>query len=130
MLTLKEFAEGDRNFVAVVNGKEVFISTKSDLIPILDYLDSDRTGHDDTVLFDRYIGRAAALLMTMLKPARVCTPVISKGGRAVFEEYGIEFEATETVEYLMGVASDGMCRWEKLAQGKSPSEFHQLVKSR
>lgn len=130
MLTLNEFAQGDRNFVVVVDGKEVFSSTRSDLIPILDYLDSERTGHKDAVLFDRYIGRAAALLMTMLKPAMICTPVISKGGRAVFEEFQIAFEATEMVEYLMGVASDGMCRWEKLAQGKSPSEFHELVKHR
>ena len=129
MQTLSEFTAGDRNFVVVVNGAEVFSSTKSDLLPILDYLDSDRSDHTGAILFDRYIGRAAALLMTILQPAHVYTPVISKGGRAVLEEHGIEFEATETVEYLMGVASDGMCRWEKLSLGKSPAEFHELVRN-
>jgi len=129
MLTLAEFTAGNRNFVVVVNDREVFSSTKSDLQPLLDYLTTDRGTHTNPILFDRYIGRAAALLMTLLEPSKVFTPVISKGGKAALEEYEIPFEIGETVEYLMGVASDGMCRWEKMALGKSPSEFFELLRN-
>ena len=75
-----------------------------------------------------YTGRAAALLMVLIKPAKVYTPIISEGAREVFQQYDIPFETLETVKYLMGVASDGMCQWEKKALGKSPEEFWKMIK--
>ena len=66
--------------------------------------------------------------MAIIKPSKVYTPVISDGGREILDTFGIPFKADRQVKYLMGIASDEMCRWEKMTIGKTPEEFWMMLK--
>jgi len=40
----------------------------------------------------------------------------------------IELESLQTVKYIMDVASEDSCKWEKLVIGKSAEEFWEIVR--
>lgn len=123
MFTRDQFLSSTASLV-VFHGDEIaFESDASDLRPLVTYLGQIEPSGDDVTIFDRYVGRAAALLMTLVEPIKVYTGVISDGGAAVLEQFSIPFEASERVAYLMGVASADMCRWEKAAIGRSAEEL-------
>ena len=123
MFTKDQFLGSTASLVVYHGEEAAFESDASDLRGLVTYLGQTELGRNDVTIFDRYIGRAAALLMTLIKPIKVNTGTISEGGAAVLEEHTIPFEADEKVTYLMGVASEGMCRWEKMAVGKSSEEL-------
>jgi len=126
---LQEFLESGASLVAVQGERIVFRSESNDLRPLPELIIEQDMAEGGLLLFDKYVGRAAALLMTRLRPAKVFAGIISAGGAETLCRFEIEFEAGEEVEYLMGVASDGMCRFEKMALGKSPDEFWTEVTS-
>ncbi|MBU0985286.1 MAG: DUF1893 domain-containing protein [candidate division Zixibacteria bacterium] len=128
MYTLDEFLASGWSLVVYADDDLVYRSKDSDLIPLLDFLDRDRESSLRLTIFDRYIGRAAALLMVLIQPQRVCAGVLSEGGAIVLRENKVPFEAVRQVKYLMDIASEGMCRWEKAAQHRTPEEWWQAVK--
>ncbi len=130
MYTLDEFIDSKWSFVVYHGDRIVFSSQESDLHPLMEYFaHSGPMETADIILFDRYIGRAAALLMTLAKPRHVYTGTISEGGIETLDKASIPFESRERVKWLMGVASKDMCRWEKLALGKTPQDFYDHLKS-
>jgi len=123
MYTFQEFKESSHTAVIIRDGQIVFESDATGIEPLVQFLRKNPDPPPGCIVYDRYIGRAAALLMTLIRPYRVATPVISSGGEAVLSEAGIQFEAEKTVERLMGLASDDMCKWEKASLGKTAEEF-------
>jgi uncharacterized protein DUF1893 len=123
MYTLRQFLDSDLSLVIYKGGQELFNSKASDLEPLVQFLESARPADKGLVVFDRFVGRAAALLISTLEPEKVYTGVISENGAQVLDDASIPFEAHEKAKYLMGLASDDMCRWEKLSLGKSPEQL-------
>jgi len=129
MHTLTKFAKSKWSLVIYKNNKPIFKSQARALKPLIGYLKSSGFKKKQIIVFDQNIGRAAALLLSLVKPIKVYTPLISEGGLKVFEKHEIDFEAKKQIKYLMGAASRDMCQWEKLSQGKTASEFWYLVKN-
>jgi len=127
MYSFDRFIKSSWSLVVLAEGRIIFRSRASAIKPLIRFIRSDLTSSSHLVIFDKYIGRAAALLMVLIKPVRVHTPVISEGGRQVLDKYQIPYEARKQVKYLMGMASDEMCRWEKMAAGKTPEEFLKML---
>ena len=125
-MTLDEFKKSDKSLLILLNDEIMFESKKDALIPLVEFIKSNKP-KENLLIFDKYIGRAAALLMTLLIPIKVYTPIISQFGRQVFEQHQIEFYAEQEVEYLMGVASETMCKWEKLSVGKNAEELFEIL---
>ena len=123
MVTLREFLDSPWSLVVYHGDEDVFRSREKDLHGLVKYLDETDVGSEPIVFFDRYVGRAAAGLMLLRSPARVATGVVSEAGRAMLEEHQVPLLADRTVQYLMNVASDGMCRWEKFSLDKTPNEL-------
>ncbi len=131
MYTLRQFLDSDLSLAIYEGEKELFNSRASDLEPLVQFLEGKTPAGDSLVIFDRYVGRAAALLISRIKPQKVLTGVISENGSQVLDDASIPFEAGERAKYLMGVASEDMCRWEKLSLGKSSEELlSELMKMR
>lgn len=136
MYSFDDFKKSDFSLMILNDNYIIFESKSGALTPLVEFLKSIRflnnpndfsKKNSKIIIYDKYIGRAAALLMTKLNPVKVYTPVISKFGREIFEQYHIDFQADKEVTYLMGIASDDMCRWEKLTVGKSPDEFWAML---
>ena len=123
MMTLAEFLDSKWSLIVFAGETPVFRSDESDLRPLVTYLAGETNADEPLIVFDRYVGRAAGLLFSLIEPVRVCAGVISEAGAATLDRFGIAYEAGQTVKYLMGVASKEMCRWEKLAMGKTAEEL-------
>ncbi len=130
MISLEEFTNMEESLIIYQNKEIIFSSYDSDIIPLIKFLDQKKELSGEVIIFDKYIGRTAGLLMTKTSPSFIYTPIISESAVNLFIEYEIDFEATEIVKYLMGKASNEMCQWEKLAMGKNQDEFYQLVKEK
>jgi hypothetical protein len=128
MHTLEQFADSGISLVILREGQEIFRSQASGLAPLVEYLAMGQEQRDNLTIFDKYVGRAAALLMTLLNPVKVYAGVISEGGAETLEQFLVPYEAGKTVRYLMEVASESMCRWEKVSIGKAPDEFLEEVR--
>ncbi|UCG62579.1 MAG: DUF1893 domain-containing protein [Candidatus Zixiibacteriota bacterium] len=128
MYSFDKFIESKWSLVVLAEDRVVFRSTASAIKPLIRFMKSDYGQYREMLIYDKYIGRAAALLMVLIGPKKVYTPVISEGGQEILTKYGIPFEAQKKVKYLMGVASDEMCRWEKMTIGKSPEAFWDILK--
>jgi len=109
------------------HGRLVFHSREHNVRPVIKLI--DRKLENPLVIYDKYIGRAAALLFSLVRPKRIYTPIISVLGTQTLNQYHIPYTAKKRVSHLMNIASTGTCRWEKLSVGKKPYEFLKLVKS-
>lgn len=130
MISLEEFTNLKESLIIFQNEEIVFSSFDSDIIPLVKFIDQKIKLSGKIIIFDKYVGRAAGLLMTKASPFFVYTPMISENAVNLFIEYEIDFEATKIVKYLMGEASNEMCQWEKLSIGKYPDEFYLLAKEK
>ena len=132
MYNFEQFKNSNLSLVIVCHNEPIFQSDAGAITPLIDFINSEDYNKysGDTgqlIIYDKYIGRAAALLMILINPTKVCTPLISQFGREVFEKYQIVYEADAEVKYLMGVASEDMCHWEKMTVGKTPEEFWTML---
>ena len=130
--TLKEFLDGPDSLAVYDSDRElIFRSQASDLKPLIDLLRTDaaKKSRQCLCVYDRYVGRAAALLITRIQPAKVLTGVISEGGTETLATHEIAFEAGRSVKFLKGIAGDDICRWEKMALGKTSDEFWKELQS-
>lgn len=125
--SFEQFKRSRWSLVILSGGRIIFKSRAKAITPLVRYLKSSPDTRPGLVIYDKYIGRAAALLMALIDPAEVYTPVISDGGAQTLKKYGISHHADRQVEYLMGEASDDMCRWEKASLGKTPEQFWEDV---
>jgi len=128
MYNFEKFVESKWSLVIIGKGKIIFKSQASGIKPLVTFMKNDMgNNNQDLVIYDRYIGRAAALLMVLINPSKVYTPIISEGGSDVLKKYKITYFAQQQVKYLMGYASDKMCRWEKIAMNKTPQELWEVL---
>ena len=128
MYSFQRFKQSSWSLVIIADNKIIFRSKARALKPLIRYLKSDYTRFSEPVIYDKYIGRAAALLFTFIKPKIVMTPVLSEGGKDTLDRFNIPYNADKEVKYLMGIASHDMCRWEKMTVGLTPQDFRDKLK--
>lgn len=127
MYTLEQFERSRWSFVVLSRGKIFFRSKASDLRPILRYLKRFGPKRKKVFIFDKIVGRAAALLFVLIQPERVFASVLSERGEAVLRKHGITAEARKLVDRIMAVSSPSLCQWEKLSQGQTAESFFKLL---
>lgn len=128
MYTLKQFAKSKWSLAVYKCQKVFFRSQASGIKPLIFYIKKHGTNEKNLVIYDKNVGRAAALLMVLIKPEKIYTPVISEKGLKALNGNKIDYYAAKKVKYLKGIASEGICKWEKLATGKTPLTFWGIVR--
>lgn len=129
MYNLEKFTKSHWHLVVVSCQKRIFQSKARGPNPLIIYIKKFARKFVHLVVYDKIVGRAAALLLVNLKPKKVYTPIISQGGVFVLKKYKIPFEAKNRVKYITDIASKELCQWEKLAKNKTPAAFWKLVKN-
>ncbi len=86
-------------------------SVKRGIAPLFEF--EKENLFDDCVMADKIIGKAAALIISLYKPAFVYTLVISKPAKEVFDRYGINYEYEEVCENVINRTGTDICPMEK-----------------
>ncbi len=110
--------------------KLVFSSNKDRLLPLMDYIASREVGQNPVVIYDKIMGNAAALLAVVVGAAGVFSPLGSELAVKTLDRYGIKYQMTKIVPFIMRDDGQGLCPMEQLSIGKEPDEFYHIMKSR
>jgi len=82
------------------------------------------------IIFDKIIGRAAALLLVYAKVGEVHALIGSFQAAKVFKKHRIYCQFKKKVPSILNQKKCDICPYEKLSKGKTPSGFYKLVKNK
>jgi hypothetical protein len=110
------------------DGKLVFQSSSKGIQPHLEAIDFLGESLQGTVMVDKIVGRAAALLILYSGAAEVHAAIISTQGRRAMEMHGLRFTYLEEVEHIKMRDGRIYCPFEAMVQGLSdPKEAYLAI---
>ena len=74
-------------------------------------------------MFDKIVGAAAALLLTLGRVRELWTPVASSEALGVLVRHRIPFRVQRLISFIPNATGDGPCPFESMASRKTPAEF-------
>lgn len=108
----KMLKENNSSFVAFSNGK-MYDSYLHGIAPILNPMKKDIYYFKDSIIVDKVIGKAAAMLLTLSRVSYVYAYIISESAIEIFDQYQITYDYTLRVPYIINRTKDGMCPMEQ-----------------
>jgi len=126
----QDFIESSDTLQVYREGDLVFSSDKDRVAALLEYIDSPGPTHGPSVIFDKIMGNAAALLAVLAGAQEVYSPLGSQLGIDTLERHHIKYHLTRVVPYIQKEPDkEEMCFMERLSTGKGPDEFYQAIKA-
>ena len=122
-----EFLTSNNTLRVYEDSRLIFASDKDRLLPLAEYIDKSASNHRNLVVFDKIMGRAAALLCIKANCREIYSPLGSHLAIEVLEEYGIKYHLSQIVPHIQQPNGEDMCPMEKLSLDKKPEEFYQLL---
>lgn len=124
-------AETDCSIVVVKNG-DVLIKKKGDGIrPILEVIEELKEEIQGSIVGDRILGKASALLCRYSKIKGVYSPQATKTAIAVLIIAGIPSQIDEMIPYIKNRGGSDVCPFEKMLSGiDSPEEAYEILKEK
>lgn len=126
----KDFISSDDSLRIYRDGNLVFSSQKDRLLPLMEYIESDKSGGGAAVLYDKVMGNGAALLAVKINAAEVYSPLGSQIAIGTLEKYCIKYHIDEIVPRIKRPDGVRLCPMEELSLGKDPEEFYRALKER
>ena len=123
-----EFLTSGNTLRVYKGNKLLFTSDKDRLLPLVEYIEKFASRHRNVAIFDKIMGRAAALLCVKAHCGEVYSPLGSQLGIEVLGKRGIKYHLSRTVPCIQ-TPDENMCPMELLSIGKEPEEFYRLIKN-
>lgn len=128
---LKEILLNDNHTIVIYkNDASVFVSDDRGVAPLMKLLKEDKSQLLDSIVVDKVIGKAAALLMVFAGVKEVFTPTISSPAVEVFKNHDIKITFDSEVDRIINRKGDGLCPMETLClDTDNPEEaFHRILR--
>lgn len=104
----------NHTIVIYKNDASVFVSDDRGVAPLMKLLMEDKTQLVDSIVVDKVVGKAAALLMAYADVKEIFTPTISSPAIEVFKNYNIKITFDKEVDRIINRKGDGLCPMETL----------------
>ena len=112
---LKDILLKDSNTIVIYKSDgSIVVSKDRGVVPLMNLLKEDKTQLEDSIVVDKVIGKAAALLMAYAGVKEVYTPIISSPALKVFKNHNIVIHYDKEVERIVNRKGDGLCPMETL----------------
>lgn len=104
------------NHTIVILKKDASVLTSDDrgVSPLIKLLKEDKLQLQDSIIADKVVGKAAALLMIFGGVKKVYTPIISKPAIKVFNINNVKINYDIEVDRIINRKGDGLCPMETL----------------
>jgi hypothetical protein len=121
----------DLNLVILSKGKTIYSSKEDGIKPLIDAIDAIGTDRlRGSVVIDKIIGKASALLICYIGAKKASAKVMSKMGASVLSRHGIEYFAELITHEIRNRTNTGICPFEKaVLRTSSPRKAYELIKS-
>jgi hypothetical protein len=120
---LNYFAGKSWSFALIKGGKIIFRSKADRLKPLIECIKKHKREMRGGAVYDKIVGRAAAILLAHAKVKEVWTPVLSEAGKRHLLEKKVKLDYLEEVESILNREENNICPMEKLSRKISEKEF-------
>ena len=118
----------DYSIVVIRYGKIILKKKGNGVRPILETIDELKDDLKDTVIGDRILGKASALMLRYSKVKAAYSPQATKTAIALLIMGGIPCQVDELVPFIQNRSKDGMCPFEKMLKDiDSPEEAYGIL---
>lgn len=123
---LKEVLLNNFNTIVIYKSDaSVIVSNDRGVAPLMKLLKENKSQLKDSIVVDKVIGKAAALLMVYAEVKEVYTPVISSPALKFFKNNNIIIHYDKEVERIINRKGDGLCPMESLClEIENPEEAY------
>ena len=118
------------SIVIIQNNQVVFKSQDSGISPLLKAIDLFKPEKlYGSLVADKVVGKAAALLFALFRPRYVFSMMISKPAVKVLRKHSIEFNYDKLVDYILNRDKTDLCPFEKaVSQIDDPIKADRAIK--
>lgn len=121
----------DCSIVVISYGKIWKKKTGLGIRPILETIEEMGEDIHGSIIGDRILGRASALLCRYAKAQGVYSPQGTKTGIALLIMGGVPCQVDELIPFIKNRANDGLCPFEKMLKDvTSPEEAYKILKEK
>ena len=128
---LKDILLKDFNTIVIYKSDaSIVVSKERGVAPLMKLLKEDKSQLVDSIVVDKVIGKAAALLMAYAGVKEVFTPTISSPAIEVLKNHDIKITFDNEVDRIINRKGDGLCPMETLCLDiDNPEEaFHRILR--
>lgn len=121
------------NHTIVILKKDASIITSDDrgVSPLIKLLNEDKLQLQDSIIADKVIGKAAALLMIYGGVKEVYTPIISSPAIKIFNINNVKINYDKEVDRIINRKGDGLCPMETLCLDiNNPEEAFEIISNK
>ncbi|KON31238.1 hypothetical protein AC482_01430 [miscellaneous Crenarchaeota group-15 archaeon DG-45] len=113
-------------------GEAIFSSAGSGIAPLIEAIDSiGRAGLRGSIVADKIVGRAAALMAAYMEASEVHAALISAGAKEVLRGHGIGFRFSRETRAILSRDGADLCPFERLVLDvRDPSEAYKRIKAK
>lgn len=130
MDALKRMDTEGLNLLILKDGELLYSSEKGGMAPLLEAI--DRLGLrrlKNSVVADKIVGKASALLISYFKASEVYTRLLSQSAIDVLEKHGVKYSYDRVVDSIRNKEDTDICPFEKVASEiEDPREGYEKLK--
>lgn len=124
----KKFLKSSWGLEIYYQEKAIFKSKKAGVKGLLDFIKKYDRRYGGVVIFDKIVGRGAALLAVYLRAQAFYGKTGSKLARKILKKSKIKFYFQKTVPSILNKKKTDLCPFEKLSLNKTPKQFYNSLK--
>ena len=125
---LEELEKTGNSLMVYKGGALLFQSSSKGIRPHLEAINQLGEGIRGSIMVDKIVGRAAALLILYSEAAEAHAAVISTPGKRVLEMHGLKFTYLEETDHIKMQDGQIFCPFEAMVQGiTDPKEGYRVI---
>ncbi len=130
MEALKRLDAEGLNLMIIKGGKTLYSSKKDGMTPLLEAIDLlGLRNLKNSVVADKIVGKASALLISYFKASEVYTQLLSRNAIKVLKKNGIKYAYERTVDNIRNKENTDICPFEKIVlEIEDPQEGYKKLK--
>jgi len=125
---LEELDKTGNSLMIYKDGRLIFQSASKGIRPHLEAIEDHGEALRGTLMVDKIVGRAAALLILYSEAAEVHAQVLSRPGKQVLDQHGLAIMYEELVDHIKMKDGNIYCPFERMVQDVSdPAEAYAAI---
>lgn len=113
-LTQLKQIQAEHNYTLIAGmGDNLYTSWQDGIKPILSKLAEKKYYFENSVIVDRVVGKAAAMLFVRSKVGYVHANVLSRSAQKILDHYQVSYSFDILVDYIKNRNNTGMCPMEE-----------------
>jgi hypothetical protein len=127
---IQRLEDESKGLIILKNDREIYSSAESGIAGLLNAMERiGATSLKDSVIVDKVVGKAAALIMTCFAAREVHARIMSVAATSVLQKHSTTFSYLQLVDEIMDRSGLGICKFEKLvSEVEDPKEALDVLK--